>query len=42
MEFATPCGCDHDLAQGKEVMPPSQTFIYQGLVKLPQAWGFVD
>lgn len=42
MEFATPCGCDHDLAQGKEVMPRSQTFIYQGLVKLPQAWGSVD
>lgn len=42
MEFATPCGCDHDLAQGKEVMPRSHTFIYQGLVKLPQAWGFVD
>lgn len=42
MEFATPCGFDHDLAQGKEVMPRSHTFIYQGLVKLPQACGFVD
>lgn len=31
-----------DLAQGKEVMPRSHTIIYQGLVKLPQAWGFVD